>query len=327
MKREFRQSWWTSPSRESDLLLQRIAEDAITKELAWLEQDIDEGFGGYHRSVWWRQRVQQPWLSDLGFKGLVGNWLFGYARSGDSFLYENWWLSPSLEAIEMRSQYRNIYDPMFMALSVTENSPWLYFDPVIDDYAKKLSFANQENEQRSISLWQRKLFLEMEKPWRTKLVSGFPPAPNYQGDDALPQFCAVDVMYTKTDFYLELLHALAPNWQHASMLSSKYLITFTRYLNQEFQWAILLERSKSMLPAVRQFDLVVIPTSIKKTIKPRDILFHYHFPFGQNNCVATQELALWQADVEFKYRHLEMRMRYLEPFVLELLECGVAGHS
>ncbi|MBC7501656.1 MAG: hypothetical protein H7315_14360 [Herminiimonas sp.] len=318
MTREFGDKWWISPSHESDLFLQGIAEGVIKSELEWMEHDIHQGYDCYYPSITRWGQLPQPWASSMGIKKLASDWLFTYARAHDDSIYKNFQFFPTLADVELRAHYRNIFDPISM--SNIPNSPWLYFDPIVDNLAKEARGPNKGKSSSDEKTSFGQEYLNIEKPWRTSTIPGFPPASNAFGDDEYPQYCKEEMMFAQPDFYFSLFNLMAPNWQYVSKLSSKYLLTFIRPFNDKFQWAILLERSKNRFPMVRQFDLVLIPTSVNQTVKPKNILFQYHFPFSQNRCVAIQQLALWQADMDFKYRHFEKRMQYLEPLIAKFLK-------
>ena len=262
MGRDTEGTWWR-PDAFAGEFLHSIAEQVVSQEIAWADQDMQAGFRGYYRAYWWRERVAQPWLTDLGKRNLIGYWLFSYAWPGGEVPYEDWWFCPTLEDAPLRSQYRNIFDPIKTGPADPKSKlPWLYFDPVIDEYARDFRKMTGENEVRHITRWQRAEFIEFEKPWRNNPLEGFPPS-DFEPDDQLPQFARDELVFTRHAFYHALLAKLAPEWKFSEALSGKRVLVYVRPIDDRWQWAIVLEFGLGRMSSAYRYDLLILPTSLQ----------------------------------------------------------------
>ena len=320
MGRETEGTWWR-PDAFAGEFLRTIAEQVVSQEIAWADQDMQAGFRGYYRAYWWRERVPQPWLTELGKKRLVRDWLSSYAWLGGPIQYLDWWFPSWEEAWPFREQYRNIFYPIPSAFSPPNPAlpPWLYFDPVIDEYARNFRKMTGENEVRQMGMWQDAEFIEFEKPWRNNPLEGFPPS-DFEPDDQLPQFARDELVFTRHAFYHALLAKLAPEWKFSEALSGKRVLVYVRPIDDRWQWAIVLEFGLGRMSSAYRYDLLILPTSLQKTIRPQHVVFQYRFPFRQDMTITSQMLALWQADTAYRYLTYERRMTWLEPVLRPYLD-------
>ncbi|QNM97783.1 hypothetical protein [Chitinimonas koreensis] len=289
------------------------AEAILRQEMAWAEQECAEGFAAYHPSAWWKQRLPEPWVTPIGFEYSVATWLLQYGLIADDD--HGYRLEAGTDPAQ-RDAYRNVYAP---GVDLLGAAPWLCFDGAADRYARALMAQSGETVSQHMALWQRAQRLALEKPWRTVPLAGFPPAAGFEGDDERAQFCADEQAFARQDFYLALFAAHAPGWNAAPARSSKQLLTYVRPIDANWQWAVLAWREREA-KALDRLALVIVPAGGKRAVKPADTVFQYRFPFLQDLTLARQELALWQADLDFKHRCFERRMRWLEPLLMPYLD-------
>lgn len=289
------------------------AEAIVRQEMAWAEQECEEGFAAYHPSAWWKQRLPEPWVTPTGLEYSVAAWLLQYGlTAADGQRYR---LEAGTDPAQ-RDRYRNAYAP---GVALPGAAPWLCFDGAADRYARALMAQSGETVTQHMALWQRAQRLALEKPWRSVPLPGFAPAAGGEGDDERPQCCTDEQAFTRQDFYPALFAARAPGWTAAPARSGRQLLTYVRPIDADWQWAVLAWREHEAR-TLERLALVIVPGGRRRTVEPADVVFQYRFPFAQDLTLARQELALWQADLDFKHRCFERRMRWLEPLLMPYLD-------
>jgi hypothetical protein len=221
------------------------------QRLALLDLESAEGWTCFHaQALWIRANVPPPFLNDLGRCDAVeqlkvklwapGDDEFPYSRQGWPSGYQSDFLSDLLDKPLPWANYRNFVEPGDITPDGSESS---CFDAAVAGVVAALRSqgrnAFHEIARDREAGWQDALQRGVHTP-APMLIERLPEDPLAR--HGLPKRVSESTALSTPDCTLALMQQLAPDFAHASTLSSKKSLLFLKPIDDRLAWAVAVER-------------------------------------------------------------------------------------
>lgn len=275
--------------------MKSIDNEFMRQKIDWIEKDIESGFANfYYRESYFQKYIDKPWINDICLNRISNDPMLNYCNTDIAIDAKN---------TISREDYQCIYDPVDSGLhssAMREEHNLIFYDMRVDNLAKYVEseggnlFDEWESfkcelENQILPLWEDEVvgYKHISKDIdlldghnMPKILEKLNGGSYNKLDMNQPWFAINYLNYSPTE-YIKLGVVYFKGFSYKSELSDKVFKVFTKPIDDNYQWAIMLFSSGGAIQLWANcfILLVIIRTSQDKPIKPKDVIYQEHYLF------------------------------------------------